>query len=55
MDFEYQTAALDSGLSLAYIDSKPDNSPEGAIVLIHGFPQTAYQFRKVIKSIKDAG
>lgn len=34
----------------------PDGTkPKGTVLLIHGFPQTAYQFRHVITPISDAG
>lgn len=42
---------------IAYTDSHPSSSAayKGTILLIHGFPQTSYQFRHVIPLLSDAG
>lgn len=49
-------ALLDSQLRLHYIDCPPpSNTYKGTILLIHGFPQTSYQFRHVIIPLADAG
>ncbi|KAL3494128.1 Alpha/Beta hydrolase protein [Aspergillus germanicus] len=42
---------------ISYIDCKPSStSPlNGVILLIHGFPQTSYQFRHVIRPLADKG
>ncbi|KAK5945163.1 hypothetical protein PMZ80_002367 [Knufia obscura] len=41
---------------IKYIDTKPSSSgSKGTILLIHGWPQTSYQFRKVIRSLADEG
>lgn len=42
---------------LHVVDCPPPEGtqPKGSIVLIHGFPQTWYQFRRVITPISDAG
>lgn len=55
MDRAFYTAPLDNGVSIAYTDTKPDGNEKGVVVLIHGFPQTSYQFRKVIGPISSAG
>ncbi|KAG7432984.1 Soluble epoxide hydrolase [Fusarium oxysporum f. sp. raphani] len=55
MDRAFYTASLDNGVSIAYTDTKPDGNEKGVVVLIHGFPQTSYQFRKVIGPISSAG
>lgn len=44
-----------AGTTLAYNDHAPKGPAEGVIVLIHGFPQTSYQFRKVVGPLSDAG
>jgi pimeloyl-ACP methyl ester carboxylesterase len=46
-----------SSIRLAYIDCHPPPCIEqkGTIVLLHGFPQTSYQFRHVISPLADAG
>ncbi|KAI1338706.1 alpha/beta-hydrolase [Xylariaceae sp. FL0016] len=48
---------VDPGVSIAYIDceARPAESQRGVIVLIHGFPQTSYQFRHVIDPLANAG
>ncbi|KAF6824210.1 alpha beta hydrolase fold protein [Colletotrichum plurivorum] len=56
MDFSYKNATLGDGLRISYIDEKPpQGETKGVIVLIHGFPQTSYQFRKVIQPLVSAG
>ncbi|KAF2177046.1 alpha/beta-hydrolase [Zopfia rhizophila CBS 207.26] len=44
-------------IRLNYIDcpSSPAVDGKGVILLIHGFPQTSYQFRHVIQPLSDAG
>ncbi|EKG21383.1 Alpha/beta hydrolase fold-1 [Macrophomina phaseolina MS6] len=47
-----------TGVRIAYIDCHPPPSslPErGTLLLIHGFPQTSYQFRHVIEPLSSAG
>jgi len=46
-----------SDARLHYIDCSPSpgTSPKGVLLLIHGFPQTSYQFRHVIPLFADAG
>ncbi|KAI9696730.1 MAG: hypothetical protein M1836_005092 [Candelina mexicana] len=49
--------STDPEIRLHYIDCPPpDNQiPKGTLLLIHGFPQTSYQFRHVITPLADAG
>jgi pimeloyl-ACP methyl ester carboxylesterase len=44
-------------LRLGYIDNSPSNleNSKGTILLIHGFPETSYQFHHVIPLLSDAG
>jgi pimeloyl-ACP methyl ester carboxylesterase len=51
------TTSSGESLRLNYIDcaSPPSSEPKGTILLIHGFPQTSYQFRHVITPLSDAG
>ena len=57
----YLTADLSStrgpGLTLAYRDEKPPAGIDhkGVILLIHGFPQTSYQFRHVLPLLAAQG
>ncbi|KAI7197980.1 alpha/beta-hydrolase [Hortaea werneckii] len=53
----YLKAQLPNGLSLAYRVHPPlqRRSPQGTIVLIHGFPQTSYQFRHVLPLLAAEG
>ncbi|KAK5632369.1 hypothetical protein RRF57_008083 [Xylaria bambusicola] len=47
----HRVVEVQSGLHIAYIESTPNCKPEpskGVILVIHGFPQTSYQFRHVI-------
>lgn len=48
-------ADLDNDVRIAYIDESPQIQEKGIILLIHGFPQTSYQFRKVIPGLVAAG
>lgn len=46
----------DPEIRIHYIEALPTNgSPKGTILLIHGFPETCYQFRHVMKPLADAG
>ncbi|KEY67091.1 hypothetical protein S7711_07066 [Stachybotrys chartarum IBT 7711] len=54
MDCPYFVADLEGGVRIAYADKCPDDN-KGVIVLIHGFPQTSYQFRKVVDPFVSAG
>jgi pimeloyl-ACP methyl ester carboxylesterase len=51
------TTSRNETLRLNYIDcaSPSSDKTKGVILLIHGFPQTSYQFRHVITPISDAG
>merc|ERR1711971_925431 len=44
-------------VSIHYLSCSPPSNqkPKGTILLIHGFPQTSYQFRHVITPLADAG
>ncbi|CAO2649226.1 Nn.00g066110.m01.CDS01 [Neocucurbitaria sp. VM-36] len=47
----------DDNIRLNYVECSPPPSTQrkGVILLIHGFPQTSYQFRHVITPLSDAG
>ena len=45
---------LDEEIRIYYIEAQPRNKQKGTILLIHGFPQTSYQFRHVVKPLADA-
>jgi pimeloyl-ACP methyl ester carboxylesterase len=51
------TTSTGESIRLNYIDSASSTSVEskGVILLIHGFPQTSYQFRHVITPLSNAG
>ncbi|KAF2236662.1 alpha/beta hydrolase fold protein-like protein [Viridothelium virens] len=55
--WEHGNVFLDASRSirLHYIDCLPPKPAVGAILLVHGFPQTSYQFRHVITPLSDAG
>jgi len=60
MDFrtsKAQTQEVDAGIMLAYRLLLPPSEipPKGTILLIHGFPQTSYQFRHVAGPFSSAG
>ena len=38
-----------------YIDCPPKSQSKGTVLLIHGYPNTSYQWRHVITPISDAG
>lgn len=46
-----------SEVTLSYIfqNSTADGEPKGTVVLIHGFPQSSYQYRHVISPLAEAG
>lgn len=55
---QQQMAKLANGFSLEYIDKRESTSStgfNGIIVLLHGFPQTAYQFRRVLQPFAEEG
>ncbi|KAJ7334942.1 Alpha/Beta hydrolase protein [Mycena albidolilacea] len=42
--------------SIEYIDCPPSSpTSKGIILLLHGFPQSSYQFRRVVQPLADAG
>jgi pimeloyl-ACP methyl ester carboxylesterase len=53
--------AGEPSLRIHYLDCKPSPSlvdpslPRGTLLLIHGFPQTSYQFRKVMLPLAELG
>jgi pimeloyl-ACP methyl ester carboxylesterase len=49
------TTKSNEQIRLNYIECQPSSEPKGTILLIHGFPQTSYQFRHVITPLSDAG
>ncbi|KAF2109786.1 soluble epoxide hydrolase [Lophiotrema nucula] len=51
------TTSSGEDVRINYVDcaSPPSSDNKGAVLLIHGFPQTSYQFRHVITPISDAG
>ncbi|KAI1375705.1 soluble epoxide hydrolase [Hypoxylon crocopeplum] len=55
--WRHRTVEVEPSLRIAYIDcpSKNKRSQRGVILLIHGFPQTSYQFRHVIDPLAEAG
>lgn len=42
-------------IGLNYIECPPAAKQKGVILLIHGFPQTSYQFRHIINPLAHAG
>ena len=59
LDLNYFRVNLFNGISIAYIDYATalaqDTKTKGTIVLIHGFPESSYQFRGVIPMLTAAG
>jgi pimeloyl-ACP methyl ester carboxylesterase len=59
MNYTSYAAELGGDLRIAYLDEHPSTTTtskaKGVIMLIHGFPQTSYQFRKVIPGLTSAG
>jgi pimeloyl-ACP methyl ester carboxylesterase len=49
------TTTTNEQIRLNYIECSPSIELKGTILLIHGFPQTSYQFRHVITPLADAG
>lgn len=50
-----ESAVLSNGVTIAYNDYPPIGNQKGIIVMLHGFPQTSYQFRKVTGPVSKAG
>lgn len=50
-------ASTDNGIHIHYVSCEPPDhvQKKGVVLLIHGFPETWYQFRRVINPISDAG
>lgn len=42
-------------MSIFYIDSPAQGTEKGVLLLIHGFPETSYQFRHVITPLSERG
>lgn len=42
-------------IRIHFIEAHPSQTPKGTILLIHGFPQSSYQFRHVIGPLASAG
>ncbi|TEA21699.1 Soluble epoxide hydrolase [Colletotrichum sidae] len=55
MAFPHKIAALGGDLRIAYIDRPPKSDPRSVILLIHGFPQTSYQYHHVIEPFAASG
>ena len=55
--WSHHRVQLSEELSLHYLDASPPGGidPKGTILLIHGFPQTSYQFRHVIGPLASNG
>lgn len=49
------TTTSEEHVRLSYTECPPKSTAKGTILLIHGFPQTSYQFRHVITPLSDAG
>lgn len=49
------TPSSPTEVSYAYTDLSPSSAPKGTLLLIHGYPETSYQFRHVIPKFVDAG
>ncbi|KAH8697894.1 microsomal epoxide hydrolase [Talaromyces proteolyticus] len=45
----------DQEIRLFFTEAQPSGKKKGTILLIHGFPQTSYQFRHVIGPLSSAG
>jgi pimeloyl-ACP methyl ester carboxylesterase len=56
-DIESASPSVEDGVYLHTLTCPPPEGTKakGTVLLIHGFPQTAYQFRRVITPISDAG
>jgi len=55
MDCPQYVAALANDVHLAFAERRPQHAELGTIILLHGFPQTSYQYRKVISPLSSAG
>lgn len=57
MQVEEGQVGVEKGMMIHYISCPPPDGvkSKGTILLVHGFPQTSYQFRRVITPLSDAG
>ena len=53
----YQVAQLPNGIHIAYREQCPSSAEQtkGTVILIHGFPQTSYQFRHTLPLLAAKG
>ena len=42
-------------IRIHYVETTPPSQAKGTILLIHGFPESSYQFRHVMRPLSDAG
>lgn len=56
-DLELSSPSAEPGVMIHYISCPPpDDTPsKGTVLLVHGFPQTSYQFRRIITPLSDKG
>ncbi|KAK5706310.1 hypothetical protein LTR97_001298 [Elasticomyces elasticus] len=52
---KYIAAQLGDDLRIAYREFTPSGTQRGTIVLLHGFPQTSYQYRHALPLLADKG
>ncbi len=45
----------DPEIRIHYVEAEPSGTQKGVILLIHGFPQSSYQFRHVMGPLSAAG
>lgn len=45
----------DPEIRIHYVEAKATGTQKGVILLIHGFPESSYQFRHVMRPLADAG
>ncbi|KAL8988478.1 MAG: hypothetical protein Q9177_002459 [Variospora cf. flavescens] len=45
----------DSDIRIHYVEARPPGAQKGIILLIHGFPESSYQFRHVMGPLSAAG
>jgi pimeloyl-ACP methyl ester carboxylesterase len=51
----YQFADNVNGLKVHYLEAGEKNSPRGTLLLLHGFPELAFSWRKLILPLAQAG
>lgn len=51
----YLLAEDDQTLRIHYVESFPSEAPKATVLLIHGFPETSYQYRHVMTPLAEAG